>query len=97
MRGIEGDTFQHAQDCARRAKMAVSERERNDWLMLQQRYLALATSLEPRKRTLVSNHGSALVSNCERALKDLAGRSHDDSQRGDYTVRIYRRRLLRDY
>lgn len=42
--------LQHAADCAERAKLAVSERERKDWLDVEARYIKLAHSIEFGRR-----------------------------------------------
>jgi hypothetical protein len=40
------NAYQHAHDCAERAKIAVTPQERSDWLFVEARWLALAHSLE---------------------------------------------------
>jgi hypothetical protein len=44
------DAYQHAEDSAERAKKAKNPSERDDWLMLERRYLLLARSLEFSRR-----------------------------------------------
>jgi hypothetical protein len=40
------DAYQHAHDCAGRAKIAATPQERSDWLFVEARWLPLAHSLE---------------------------------------------------
>jgi hypothetical protein len=42
--------YEHAEDCARRAKNARNPEERRDWLFVEQRWLTLARSLEFTRR-----------------------------------------------
>jgi hypothetical protein len=52
------DAYSHAEDCARRAK--ATRRGREDWLLLEKRYLTLAQSLELRQRLkLIANEAKA--------------------------------------
>jgi hypothetical protein len=44
------DCRKRAADCHKRATAAMNERERQDWLSLEKRYLNLARSVEPRQR-----------------------------------------------
>ena len=44
------DVYQHAHDCAERAKTCVTRQERNDWLFIEARWLSLARSLEFTQR-----------------------------------------------
>ncbi len=44
------DCRQRAADCAKRAAAATNERERNDWVSLERRYLNLVRSVELRRR-----------------------------------------------
>jgi hypothetical protein len=44
------DCRERAADCAKRATAAMNERERQDWLSLEERYLNLARSIELRRR-----------------------------------------------
>ena len=45
------DAYRHAEDCARRAKATRARQGRDDWLLLESRYLGLARSLEHRQRS----------------------------------------------
>ena len=44
------NAYQHAHDCAGRAKIAATPQERSDWLFVEARWLALALSLEFTER-----------------------------------------------
>ena len=44
------DAYRHAEDCARRAKATRARQGRDDWLLLESRYLSLAQSLELSQR-----------------------------------------------
>jgi hypothetical protein len=44
------DAYRHAEDCARRAKATRARQGRDDWLLLETRYLSLAQSLELSQR-----------------------------------------------
>jgi hypothetical protein len=41
------DAYRHAEDCARRAKAARGRQGREDWLLLESRYVSLAQRLQP--------------------------------------------------
>jgi uncharacterized protein with PIN domain len=47
-----GDCYAHAEECARKAKEAIFEELRNDYLRLQQSWLTLARSYEFAERLL---------------------------------------------
>jgi hypothetical protein len=40
------DAYEHAQQCAERARAAGTPQERSDWLFVEARWLSLAHSLE---------------------------------------------------
>jgi len=44
------DAYRHAKDCARRAKATRARQGRDDWLLLESRYLGSARSLELSRR-----------------------------------------------
>ena len=44
------NAYQHAHDCAGRAKIAAAPQERSDWLFVEARWLSLAHSLEFMQR-----------------------------------------------
>ena len=44
------NAYQHAHDCAGRAKIAATPQERRDWLFVEARWLSLAHSLEFMQR-----------------------------------------------
>jgi hypothetical protein len=44
------DAYEHADNCARRARIAANGHERDDWLFLERRCLLLARSIELRHR-----------------------------------------------
>jgi len=44
------NAYQHAHDCAERAKIAPTPQERSDWLFVEARWLSLAHSLEFMQR-----------------------------------------------
>jgi hypothetical protein len=44
------NAYQHAHDCAGRAKIATTPQERSDWLFVEARWLSLAHNLEFTQR-----------------------------------------------
>jgi hypothetical protein len=69
------DAFQHADDCARRAKSIRTRQEREDWLLLKSRYLILAQNLQLSQRVeLNAQEASLNAPNSRRRLKDLNAR-----------------------
>jgi hypothetical protein len=44
------DAYQHARECAERARAAKDLRERTEWMILEKRYLTLARGIEFAER-----------------------------------------------